>query len=118
MTELVANKELTYIDLMLLDYKEVVVLTHGGYDWIEHGSDLYQIGESDKTFKRLRKKFNRDRLPARVRIIRVDTDENCYLGVLLVLNPRNRKDYQKVVFRAGQISKEFEKEDAKCASPS
>lgn len=118
MTELVANKELTYVDLMLLDYNLFVVQQHEGYDWIEHGSDLYQIGESDKTFKRLRKKFNRDRLPARVRIIRVDTDENCYLGVLLVLNPRNRKDYQKVVFRAGQISKEFEKEDAKCASPS
>lgn len=118
MTDLVPNKQLTYIDLMLLDYKEVKIFQHGGHDWIEHGSDLYKIGKADKVFKRLRKKFNRDRLTGRVRIIRVDTDENCYLGVVMVLNPRNQKDYEKVVFRAGQISKEFEKEDAACVSPS
>lgn len=115
--ELVANKQLTYIDLMLLDYKEVQIFQNDGYEWLEHGSDLYKLGEVDKVFKRLRKKFKRDRLTGRVRIIRIDTDENCYLGVVMISNPRNRKDYEKIVFKAGQISKEFEKEDA-CDSPS
>lgn len=105
---LVANKTCTYIDLMLLDYKEVRVIQRDGKDYIENGPDLYEIGDTgeDDPFAKLLIAYGLSRITGRVRIIRADDDH--YLGVILVCHPRKKKKFTKVVFRAGCISKELE----------
>lgn len=107
---LIANKELNYIDLKLIDSKVVEIRQQDGYDWIIHESDVYNIGKTsdnpeDNPFLKSKLKYNLDKLIGPV-LIQIG-DGGVYVGAILIPKPGNHKDGDIIVFKVGNIDKEL-----------